>query len=280
MLASQRISQTPFDLDRQEPASLQSTPGVSSQTSIQRDLTPEAVDRTVNDSLGSRVSGLNTQNQTLKSESNQESEELATPTWNDEEVEKIINRLALTEDKPKVTSALLGMLGAARRGTQRPNPHQPPLRDDIRDGDIIPKSDLLQHSDDGFHLDDLINHLDTDPIYRDLSKPVGSSEHLLVDVHGSDSLRTKIRKVLDKYEKIFSTTLPAQPARVTPLQLDINVREWETPKNQAPHRRQSTSKDEEIKNQTQVMLESRVIKQSTKASAWSQVLLTLKPNGK
>ena len=109
------------------------------------------------------------------------------------------------------------MLGAARQRTQKPNPHVPPLRDNIRDGDIIPKSDLLQHSDDGFHLDDLINHPDSDPIYRDPSKPVGSNEHLLVEVHGSDSLRTKIRKVLDKYEKIFSTTLPAQPASVTPF---------------------------------------------------------------
>ena len=109
-----------------------------------------------------------------------ESEELATPTRTVDEVDNVINRLALTEDKPKVTSALLGMLGAARQRTQRPNPHQPPLRDGIRDGDIIPKAELLQHSDDGYHLDDLINHPDTDPIYRDPSKPVGSSEHLLV----------------------------------------------------------------------------------------------------
>ena len=93
-------------------------------------------------SLSSRISGLTTQNQTRNSELNQESEELAPPAWNDEGVDEIINRLAFTEDKPKVTNALLGMLGAARQRTQRPNPHQPPLRDDIRDGDIIPKCSI------------------------------------------------------------------------------------------------------------------------------------------
>ena len=138
---------------------------------------------------------------------------------------------------------------------------------------------MLQHSDDGFHLDDLINHPDADPQYRDKST-VGSNEHLLVEVHGSDTLKKEIRRVLDKYKKVFSTTLPAQPARVTPLHLDINVREWEKPQNQAPHRRQSTNKDIEINQQTRVMLDSRVIQESPKAQAWSQVLLTLKPNGK
>ena len=150
-------------------------------------------------SLSSKINGLTTQT----SSTVQEPEELAPPAWRDEEVDKIINKFTPAEDKPKITGALLGMLGSVRTKTQRQNPHQPPIRDDIRDGDIIPKSDLLQHSDDGFHLDDLINHPDADPQYRDKST-VGSNEHLLVDVHGSDTLQKEIRRVLDKYKKKYS----------------------------------------------------------------------------
>ena len=124
-------------------------------------------------SLSSKINGLTTQT----SSTVQEPEELAPPAWRDEEVDKIINKFTPAEDKPKITGALLGMLGSVRTKTQRQNPHQPPIRDDIRDGDIIPKSDVLQHSDDGFHLDDLINHPDADPQYRDKST-VGSNEHL------------------------------------------------------------------------------------------------------
>ena len=78
---------------------------------------------------------------------------------------------------------------------------------------------------------------------------------------------------------MFKTSLPTQPARVTPLRLDINVDEWEKPNNQAPHRRQSINKDVEIFKQLKAMVESKVINQSD-AHAWSQVLLVLKPNGK
>ena len=37
-----------------------------------------------------------------------------------------------------------------------------------------------------------------------------------------------------------TSTLPAQPARVTPLRLDINESEWHKSINRMPHRRQST----------------------------------------
>ena len=103
-------------------------------------------------SLSSKINGLTTQIPTQNSPLVQEPEELAPPAWRNEEVDKIINKLTPAEDKPKITGALLGMLGSVRPRTQRQNPHVPPLCDDIRDGDIIPKSDLLQCRETRFQL--------------------------------------------------------------------------------------------------------------------------------
>ena len=96
----------------------------------------------------------------------------------------------------------------------------------------------------------------SDPIYDNGTKTnYDRDAYLDVDVHGSESFTSQIRQVISRFRKVFSNTLPGQPAIVTPLNLDIDVREWAKPVNQAPHRRQSTSKDAEILNQTHVMLD-------------------------
>ena len=159
---------------------------------------------------------------------------------------------------PHTASAVSSLLGAiGHRKIQKANPEVAPLHDNVRNGDLFTKSELLQHSDDGFDYDDFINDPSDDPT---IDVGAGSTdEYLQVQVHGSPEFQTRIRAVLQRYKKVFSSTLPAQPARVTPLRLDINESEWHKNVNRMPHRRQSTSKDAEINAQTRVMLDSRVI---------------------
>ena len=79
-----------------------------------------------------------------------------------------------------------------------------------------------------------------------------------------------------KYKKNISSKLSVEPARVTPMQLDIDTTKWKTKANRLPSRIQSIVKDEVIKSKIEVMLENGVIINS-ESSEWSQVLLTPKP---
>ena len=139
---------------------------------------------------------------------------------------------------------------------------------------------LLDRSEDGFDPYDMINSPDDDPIYDHRNSTSAADEYKLVNVYGSKELQTRIRAVLAKYKRVFRSTLPKQPAKVTPLRLNVDAESWETSAHQLPHRRQSISKDVEIFNQIRDMIQSSVISESQDAHAWSQVLLVLKPNGK
>ena len=160
---------------------------------------------------------------------------------------------------------------------QKPNPFIAPLHEDVKDGDIFTKEQLLNITDDGFHEEDLINDPGKDPKVGDPT--ARKNEHLLVEVHGSPELQKRIRDVVSKYKEVFSTTLPEEPAKVTPLNFKVPEELWHKPNNQLPHRRQSIQKDSEILKQIHDMLQSRVVGMSN-AHAWSQVMMALKPNGK
>ena len=176
---------------------------------------------------------------------------------------------------------LLGSLALGSMSTGKNkranNPDIRPL-DGVETGDIISKDRLLTHSDDGFNPLDLINHSEDDPQYA-VKPDQLYDEYKKVELHGSESLKKRILHVLAENKEVFSSTLPAQPARVEPLQFDIDPSKWKQPANQTPHRRQSINKDAEIQRQVIDMLKTNVLSQSD-AAAWSQVLLTLKPNGK
>ena len=197
------------------------------------------------------------------------------------QMKPIIDRLVVS-DNPNTAPAVHALLGAiGRQRKQKANPEVAPLHNNVKQHQIFSKSDLLSHHDDGFSEADMINDPDDDPSYHTNTTPTAAdSEYLDVPVHGTPEFQTQTRALLKQYRKVFSSTLPAQPARVTPLHLEVRESEWHKPSSQLPHRRQSTSKDVEINAQTRVMLDTRVISESDRAQAWSQVLLTLKPNGK
>ena len=168
---------------------------------------------------------------------------------------------------------------------KKPNPIIEPLPG-IRPGMVIDKEQLITVTSDGFTEEDLINHPDDDPRYSEeehsdeLQTPTSSEGWERVKVKGPPEFQKKVKDVLYRYRKRFSTTLPAEPAKVTPLDFEVNVEEWHRAVNTAPHRRQSIMKDLEIRKQVKTMMMAHVIQHSTSAKAWSQVLLTIKPNGK
>jgi transposase InsO family protein len=150
----------------------------------------------------------------------------------------------------------------------------------IKPGQIIPKSSLLDdiNPSDG-EPPTWINDPVDDPVFASKDWMETSEEWKLCQIDGSPDLQHKIRTLLQKYKKVFSSKLPTQPARVVPLVFQVDETKWKLPCNREPPRRQSLTKDGVIRDMIREMILNGVTSTS-KADAWSQVLLTAKPNGK
>ena len=62
-------------------------------------------------------------------------------------------------------------------------------------------------------------------------------------------IQGEIRNSCLQYSSYFSESVNANPAKVAPLELDVNLALWETPRNAGPHRVQSDVKMQEIQKQ-------------------------------
>ena len=99
-------------------------------------------------------------------------------------------------------------------------------------------------------------------------------------ISGTDKLiklLTKICKDQQELKKVFSKELNKEPAKITPMRLELEG-DWLSRENQLPPRMVSFLKGVEIVNQTTKMSTSGVIGES-RAPAHSQVMLTVKPDG-
>ena len=97
-------------------------------------------------------------------------------------------------------------------------------------------------------------------------------------ISGLLSLQASIRKPLSKYAAVFSDELSKKCALVAPMELSVDKSQWCTQKNRRPHRPVSNFKQEEIRKQTDEMLDSQLIRPSN-SIYWSQVLMVPKANG-
>ena len=104
-------------------------------------------------------------------------------------------------------------------------------------------------------------------------------EYQKVTVKGSDEFQQRVRNLIHEYRRIFSSVYHSEPAKVTPYKFEVNEEEWYTHRNRERFRKQSPIKEEEIFLQVEVMLDNEIIS-SSDADAWSQVMLTPKPNMK
>ena len=105
------------------------------------------------------------------------------------------------------------------------------------------------------------------------------SKIILPQVHGSTKLKKALNALCHEYKDIFSSTLTATPAHVNPLVLTVDETKWLTKRNKAPARLQTPTKSQEVYDQIQKMQKAGIIRPS-QAEAYSQVLLTPKPNNK
>ena len=94
---------------------------------------------------------------------------------------------------------------------------------------------------------------------------------------GDEKLVEAQRKICEKYRSVFSRDLRPEPARITPMVLDIDGA-WERSENRRPPRIQGEIKTTEISNQVREMVEKKVVNVSS-AAYYSQVLLVKKPDG-
>jgi hypothetical protein len=101
---------------------------------------------------------------------------------------------------------------------------------------------------------------------------------LPTQLHGTDAFQQEIKTICRQHAPCFSRELNANPANIEPMTVRVDPH-WETKANRQPCRLQSFHKDEEIRKQVKTMLEAGVIRVSEQATAYSQVLLTPKPNG-
>ena len=113
------------------------------------------------------------------------------------------------------------------------------------------------------------------------SDPKGDTNIDIIDkitICGTPEQQTRIRALCVKYKQIFKDELDSQPANIEPFDLKVDKGKWEQYKNRGPVRPQSTIKNEEINKQVKEMETAGIIEKS-RASFYSQVMLTPKPNG-
>jgi hypothetical protein len=82
-------------------------------------------------------------------------------------------------------------------------------------------------------------------------------------IYGSESLKSLLKEVCYEYKDIFSRFVKKDPAKVSPLTLDVDKLEWDRPFNKLPARPQSTANQDEIRKQLHKMLDLGVISPST-----------------
>jgi hypothetical protein len=89
------------------------------------------------------------------------------------------------------------------------------------------------------------------------------------------------RDVLYKHKSVFRDQLPASPAKLEPFQLKLQENsDWYTsPRNKQAPRLQTIAKQYEVNRFLEKAINNNIIRPS-QATAWSQLLLTPKPNGK
>lgn len=138
---------------------------------------------------------------------------------------------------------------------------------------IASKNDLLGES---LVDDDEIQWKD-DPF--DAIAPKNEQKGLLqkISVHGSPELQNNIRKLCDEFKDIFSEYVRTEPARIPPMEIQVDETKWFINKNRLPPRPQTEARQQAIQKHIGLYKELHVIEESN-ASAHSQVHLVPKPS--
>jgi hypothetical protein len=158
--------------------------------------------------------------------------------------------------------------------------------------EVDPSRDPLQDGppyEGPIHITDIFGHVENDdPIedkYSELDETLSgpgirdAAMEMPTRIEGPESLQSSLRAILTRYETIFRTQVPKEPARITPLQLVVDDEQWHHKKyNFGIRGGRSAQQIAEIERQVKLMLELGIIKRS-RARRWSHIILTLKKGG-
>jgi hypothetical protein len=140
------------------------------------------------------------------------------------------------------------------------------------------KEDLIDvidgDTDDPFWKDDITSLL-PDGIQLDESNDIQPSE--LPNIVGETEFHNSIRTLLESFKEVFSKTVSTSPAKVPPMELELDVTKWQNNQHRGPPRPQTPAKQEAILESLNKLLTAGVIRPS-QASEYSQVLLVPKPD--
>eukprot|EP01034_Spumella_vulgaris_P021859 gene21859-27931_t len=64
-----------------------------------------------------------------------------------------------------------------------------------------------------------------------------------ITLGGPEELQREIRKLFDEFPVIFGTELQPEPADLAPMEIEIDLAKWQTPKNRLPPRAQTRAKE-------------------------------------
>ena len=108
---------------------------------------------------------------------------------------------------------------------------------------LIRKDDLLtpEEDDDGIELkvEDYLWELEDDSV----QESGGKAKPLIV---GSDNLRRKLEDLLEQFKDIFSEQPLKTPAKLEPMEFELDIPAWHRPRNRLPPRTQTRAKEYEI----------------------------------
>ena len=113
-----------------------------------------------------------------------------------------------------------------------------------------------------YHREDL-GELDgyvMEAIPPEILKP--STPSIPSNVQGSEDLKSCIRLILTKYLDVFSKQVGKEPAKVSPLVIDVDKRRWEVVRNRQPARKLGSLRDAELERQCELLLKMGVIELS------------------
>jgi hypothetical protein len=137
-------------------------------------------------------------------------------------------------------------------------------------------SDILRYESDEQSTEELL----PEDIFSTYWQNPQRDEQFQFKVKGSEADRRKLLELLNQNRDVFSTTLSTQPAKLTPMKIDVDYEGFKADKrSREPTRAQTAERKIAIAQWIRQAVADAVIKPSS-AEAWSQLMLTKKPNGK
>ena len=109
--------------------------------------------------------------------------------------------------------------------------------------------------------DDMLEAIPSDLLYS----YENSEDEIPSNIHGTDSLRARLRELMHKYRKVFSREVRNQPANISPFRFNVNKEEWEHVRNRTGRRKYDLTRQDELKKIITKLLHAGVIKASNAA---------------